>query len=103
MAAGAPGAFDCARDDSVAFAFPFVFLRAFVESKPVIPAPEAGAVKLAGGPRGASDGRSNFWKRGGLRGSVCVFGASGSVMTDCAIATLSHIIKPVSYTHLRAH
>jgi hypothetical protein len=91
-AAGNPVVFVCALGDGLAFALPFVFLRAFVESNPVIPAPEAGAVKLAGGPSCTSDGRSNFWKRGGLRGSVCGFGVSGSVMADCAIAAFPHII-----------
>src|SRR3569833_500551 len=56
---------------------PAVFLRAFVESKPVLPAPEAGA-KFVGGPSCAFDGVVTFLKVGGLDGSVCSFGVSGS-------------------------
>ena len=52
-------------------------LRLFVESKPVSPAADGGDVKTAGGPSCTSSGRGNFWKRGGLRGSVARFGASG--------------------------
>src|ERR1700690_3681881 len=73
--------------------FGFVFLRALVESKPVTPAPDAGVEKLAGGPNCASPGRVNFWKRGGLRGSVCRFGASASGKGGaavCATASALH-------------
>src|ERR1700690_23491 len=63
----------------------FIFLRALVESKPVMPAPDAGAEKLAGGPNCTSPGRVNFWKRGGLRGSVCRFGAGGSGKGGAAV------------------
>ena len=55
-----------------------IFLRALVESKPVPPAPAAGAEKLAGGPSCTWSGRVNFWKRGGFFGSVSSLGASGS-------------------------
>src|ERR1700690_2808387 len=71
----------------------FVFLRTLVESKPVMPAPDAGAEKLAGGPNCASPSRVNFWKRGGLCGSVCRFGASGSGkggVAVCATASALH-------------
>src|SRR6185437_151059 len=68
------------------------FLRLLVESKPVMPAPDAGAAKFAGGPSCTSDGRLNCWKRGGLRGSVCSFGVSGSVTAaDCAMASAPQI------------
>ena len=70
-----------------------IFLRALVESKPVMPAPDAGGAKLAGGPNRTSPGRVNFWKTGGWRGSVCRFGASGSGAGGagvCATASALH-------------
>ena len=76
----------------LALTLALAFLRLLVESKPVMPAPDAGAAKFAGGPSCTSDGRLNCWKRGGLRGSVCSFGVSGSVTAaDCAMASALQI------------
>ena len=54
-----------------------VFLRALVESKPVLPAPEAGA-NVGGGPNRVADRFVGFWNVGGFDGSVWSFGVSGS-------------------------
>jgi hypothetical protein len=56
----------------------FGMFRVLLESKPVSPAPEAGGVNTAEAGACAKGARFDCWKRGGLRGSDCKLGASGS-------------------------
>ena len=80
--------------------FSLIFLRALVESNPVMPAPAAGAQVFTGGPSCVCWACVNFSKRGGWRGLVCKAGDSGSGASNgggvCANTSALHNAREVA-------